>query len=72
LVITYGFCSYIVSIFFVVCIVEDDEDDTNIDISYRPIHIVPIHDNFSRMVIEEVKDGNTDILVPTSEVKVVG
>jgi len=36
------------------------------------IHIVALHDDFTRLVIEEIWDGKVEVLVPTLEVKLMG
>ena len=36
------------------------------------MHNVPIHDELTRMIVEEVRDESIEVPVPTSEVKVVG
>jgi len=35
-------------------------------------HIVPIHDDLDRVIVEEVRDESVEVSVPTSEVKVLG
>jgi len=78
-----------------ICVVEEeDEEDTNTDISYRcklfvgdpprlvaigrvyatgsTIHTVSFGDDFARVVVEEVRHADVEVLVPTSEVRFVG
>ena len=36
------------------------------------IHIVPLGDDFARVVVEEVRHADAEVLVPTSEVRFLG
>jgi len=36
------------------------------------LHIVPLGDDFARVVVEEVRQADAEVSVPTSEVRLVG
>jgi len=36
------------------------------------LHTVPLEDDFCRLVVEEVKKADAEVVVPTSEVRLVG
>ena len=36
------------------------------------LHTVPLGDDFSRVVVEEVREADAEVPVPTSEVRLVG